>query len=271
MQSVHLVGTPIIVSRCIFGTASLFNSGSEKVRRRLLLSAVDAGFTHFDTAPYYGFGLAERDLGPVLKARPEVTITTKVGIYSPGGEEQGGVAIFLRKATGRFIKAISSPTVDFSVARAQKALEGSLRRLNRDWIDIYTLHEPQLPLLNTDEWLKWLETLVREGKVRTFGLALTADRLEPFLATGSELTRFVQVHDSLTAREADLLARYDKPLQVTYGYVSASRREGSPLSVTEVLRQALLRNTSGAIIVSTTQVSRLPQYARLVEEITHAQ
>jgi aryl-alcohol dehydrogenase-like predicted oxidoreductase len=232
---------------------------------------VDAGFTHFDTAPYYGFGLAERDLGHVLKARPEVTVTTKVGLYSPGGEEQSGAAVFVRKATGRFIKAISRPTVDFAVARAKRTLEGSLRRLKRESIDIYALHEPELSLLNTDEWLKWLESLLRDGTVRTFGLALTMDKVEPFLAAGSELTRFIQVHDSLTTREADVLTHYRKPFQITYGYVSASRKEGSPLSVTEVLRQALLRNTHGAIIVSTKQLARLPQYARLAEETTHAQ
>ncbi|MBC8740952.1 aldo/keto reductase [Paraburkholderia sp. UCT31] len=271
VQSVQLTGTPIVLSRFIFGTASLFNSGPEKARRRLLFSAVDAGFTHFDTAPYYGFGLAERDLGHVLKARPEVTVTTKVGIYSPGGEEQSGAAVFVRKATGRFIKAISGPTVDFSVARAKRTLEGSLRRLKRDSIDIYALHEPELSLLNTDEWLKWLESLLRDGTIRTFGLALTTDKVEPFLAAGSELTRFIQVHDSLSGREADVLTCYRKPFQITYGYVSASRKEGSPLSVTEVLRRALLRNTNGAIIVSTKQLARLQQYARLVEETADAQ
>ncbi|WP_244817433.1 aldo/keto reductase [Caballeronia sp. Lep1P3] len=270
MRTVLLTGTPVVVSRFVFGTAGLFNSGSEKTRRRLLFSAADAGFTHFDTAPYYGFGLAERDLSCVLKQRPDVTVTTKVGLYSPGGEEQSAAADFMRKASGRLLRAVSRPQVDFSLSRAQRTFEGSLRRLGRDVIDIYTLHDPDLKLIDTDEWLRWLESLIHAGKVRTFGLALTREKAEPFLAAGSQLTRFIQVHDSLDTREADILTRYRKPFQITYGYVSASRRAGSPLPVSEVLRQALERNADGAIIVSTTQPSRLSQYARLVDERTHA-
>jgi D-threo-aldose 1-dehydrogenase len=265
VQIIQLKETSISVSRFVFGTASLINCGAAKARRKLLFSAVDAGFMHFDTAPYYGFGIAELDLAPVLKKHPEVTVTTKVGIYSPGGESQPAAAVFLRKAAGRFIKSFSRPTVDFSVARAKQALEGSLRRLNRERIDIYTLHEPELQLLSTDEWQKWLERIVIEGKIRTFGLALTADKLEPFLKRNSELSRFVQVHDSLSGQEADILTRFGKPLQITYGYVSAARKEGSPLAVTEVLRRALCRNAEGAIIVSTTKAARLPQYTRLSE------
>lgn len=265
MQRVRLKETSISVSRFVFGTASLFNSGTARMRRELLFAAVDAGFMHFDTAPYYGFGTAELDLAPVLKKYPEVTITTKVGIYSPGGEPQPTAAVFLRKVAGRFVKSFSRPTVDFSVERAKQALEGSLRRLNRDRIDIYTLHEPELQLLSTDEWQKWLEKVVTEGKIRTFGLALTADKLEPFLNHNSNLARFVQVHDSLSGQEADILTRFGKPLQITYGYVSAARKEGSPLAVAEVLRRALRRNAEGAIIVSTTKAARLPQYTRLSE------
>jgi D-threo-aldose 1-dehydrogenase len=73
------------------------------------------------------------------------------------------------------------------------------------------------------------------------------------------------VHDSLSGQEADILTRFGKPLQITFGYVSAARNEGSPLAVTEVLRRALHRNAEGAIIVSTTKAARLPQYTRLAE------
>jgi D-threo-aldose 1-dehydrogenase len=265
VRKVQLAETSISVSRFVFGTGSLFNSGTTKVRQALLFSAIDAGFTHFDTAPYYGFGTAELDLAPILKKHPDATVTTKVGIYSPGGEPQPTTAVFLRKAAGRFIKSLSRPTVDFSVARAMQALEGSLRRLNRNRIDVYTLHEPEFRLLNTDEWQRWLENVVDEGKVRTFGLALTADKLQPFLEHRSKLARFVQVCDSLGGREADILTAFGKPLQITYGYVSAARRERSSLSVIDVLQRALRRNPKGAIIVSTTKASRLPQYARLSE------
>jgi aryl-alcohol dehydrogenase-like predicted oxidoreductase len=253
----------IRVSRFIFGTASLFNAGNGQHRRHLLESAVAHGFTHFDTAPYYGFGMAERDLAPVLKAHPEVTFTTKVGIYSPGGENQPWWAVFGRKAAGKLIPALSRPTVDFSIRRAQTALDGSLRRTGRDAVDIYLLHDPQFELVHSDEWLKWLETCQQSGKVRQFGLALTAGMLQPFLQARSGLCRILQVLDSLDGREADILGPYGKPLQITYGYVSDAVQRGSPMTVTQILTKAVVRCPHSAIIVSTTQPDRMAQYARI--------
>lgn len=255
------------MSRFIFGTASRFNAGAVRQRQDLLSAAIDAGFTHFDTAPYYGFGTAETDLASVLKEHPQVTFTTKVGIYSPGGEAQSDVAVFLRKAIGRLIKPVSRPIIDFSVARARLALEGSLRRTGRETIEIYTLHEPLLTLVATDEWRRWLEACVVAGKVRYFGLALTADKLGPFLDCSADLGGVIQLCDSLDGREADMLGDYDRPLQITHGYVSAALRTSPTVSVTEVLKQALRRNHDGAVIVSSSKVRRLPQYARIVQEV----
>ena len=85
MKKVQISGTDLEVSQFIYGTASLFNLRGADARRRILSSAVDAGFTHFDTAPYYGFGLAERELAPILRANSQITVTTKVGIYAQGG------------------------------------------------------------------------------------------------------------------------------------------------------------------------------------------
>ena len=255
----------IRISRFIFGTASLFNAGNGRRRRYVLESAVATGFTHFDTAPYYGFGMAEQDLAPVLKAHPGVSFTTKVGLYSPGGENQPSWAIFGRKAVGRLAPAISRPAVDFSVRRAQAALEGSLRRTGRDTVDFYLLHDPPFELVHADEWLRWLEACVRAGKVRHFGLALTADLLRPFLQARSGLCRIVQVLDTLDGREADILGQYGKPLQITYGYVSGAFKQGGDMTVTQILTEAMARCPHSAIIVSTTKPGRMAQYASLPE------
>ena len=111
MIKVILPGTDMPISRFSFGTASLFAVGTAKRRARLLSAAYDHGFTHFDTAPYYGFGTAERDLRTLLRAHSSVTVATKVGIYSPGGEAQSSTAVFLRKAAGRIVPALSRPTI----------------------------------------------------------------------------------------------------------------------------------------------------------------
>lgn len=271
VRKVTLPKTDLCVSRFIFGTASLFNVGRQRDRMNLLSAAVDAGFSHFDTAPYYGFGLAERDMRPMLKAHPDVSFTTKVGIYSPGGERQSGAAVFVRKAGGRLVPALSRPTIDFSIARARRALEGSLQRTGRDRIDLYTLHEPELPMLVAAEWQRWLEDCRSSGKVRHFGLALTADKLAPFLEQDAMIGDVVQLCDSFEEREADLLERFGIPMQITYGYVSSALRHQSPLSVPELLKQSLQRNAEGAVIVSSTKVHRLPQYAAIAEDAAHDQ
>ena len=263
MQQIVLSGTNVSVSRFILGTAGLFNIGAADKRIALLDAAVDHGFTHFDTAPLYGFGSAERALASVLARNPNTTVTTKVGIYSPGGEGQPDWAVFLRKAGGRVFSSISRPIIDWSVARARIALEASLRRLGRSHVDLYMLHEPDFRLCQSDEWLRWLEGEVAAGRVRQFGIAAEAGRLPPFLADASPLAAVIQTTDSLEGREADVVAAHGRPIQITYGYVSEAIRRHGRADVSAVLAQALARNRDGAIIVSTSKVARLPQYAAL--------
>lgn len=264
MRKIALADTDLQVSRFIFGTAGLFNAGGPRRRLELLESAFDQGITHFDTAPYYGFGNAERAMKPFLARHPEATVTTKVGIYSPGGERQPDGLVFLRKAAGRVVPAISRPTIDWTLSRARVALEDSLRRLGRGHIDLYTLHEPDFRLVQTEEWSRWLQDEVAAGRVRHFGVAVEAVGLSPFLESRSPLGRIVQTTDSLETRDADVLARHGRPMQITYGYVSDALRRNSHADVPSVLSQALKRNREGAIIVSTRKPSRMGQYAELV-------
>lgn len=263
MRRIVVPGTDLAVSRFVFGTSSLFSVGPAAKRRRLLEAAIDHGFTHLDTAPYYGFGMAERDLRPVLAAHPAVTVTTKVGIYSPGGEAQPALGVLLRKAGGRALPALSRPTIDWSLARAKTALEGSLARLGRAHIDLYMLHEPQLALLRAEEWLRWLEREVTGGRVRRFGIAVEPQHLPPFLAAQTPLAGVVQTLDSLGGREADVLPRHGRPLQITYGYMSAALKGGGAVDIPALLAGALARNAAGAVIVSTGRVERLAQYAAI--------
>ncbi len=264
---IMLPDTDISVSRFVFGTASLFNAGNQRTRLKLLSAAVDAGFTHFDTAPYYGFGWAERDLGQLRKFRTEFSVTTKVGIYSPGGEGSSRAAVLLRKASGRVLPIISRPDIDFSLLRAQQSLAGSLSRLNAEHVKIYMLHEPDLALVATEEWQRWLENEVERGRIGAWGLALTADRLRPFLNAVPDFARLVQTFDSITNKEADLLTARGRPLQITFGYVSAESSAGRKRPVADILTDALARNSLGAIIVSTTKAERIGQYAQIIENL----
>ena len=260
MRKLTIPGTHLESSRFAFGTSSIMRVGTQSAQRRLLAAAVNAGFTLFDTAPYYGFGIAERDLGAVLQGHPQVRITTKVGIRVPGGEDQSAASVFTRKIGGKLFKFLNRPYFDFSVQHARLSLEASLRKLRREHVELFLLHEPQVQLLQTDEWLQWLEGVKHAGKIGRFGLALTAVQLRPFLAAGSPLADVIQVLDSLAAHEADVLTEYGRPIQITFGYISQARQAGDTRPFGQLLRAASERNPNGVIIVSTTKVDRVGQF-----------
>ena len=264
MRSITLPQTDLAVSRFVFGTSGLFNVRGATNREALLEEAVAQGFTHFDTAPYYGFGHAERDLARVLARHPQVTVATKVGLYSPGGEEQQAWQVFARKAAGRVVKPVSRPELDFALERAKASLEGSLRRLGREQIDLYLLHEPIFELVSTDAWLQWLEDCKSQGKVRHFGMAGLPDLIAPILDVAPALGAVLQLADSLDRHDADAALRR-RPMQVTYGYVSSALQRAKALNVPGVLAKALHRNRTGAVVVSTTRRDRLAQYAPIAE------
>ena len=108
-------------------------------------AALDVGVSFFDTAGSYGGGQSETFLGEALRGRREqVVLATKFG----GGGEVG-----YGKGSRRHIG---------------RALEGSLKRLQTDYIDLYQHHQedPETPLAET---VGALDELVRDGKIRAYG------------------------------------------------------------------------------------------------------
>lgn len=263
MEAVTLEATSLRVSRFAFGTGNLHHIGDLNSQADHLRAAFDAGFTHFDTAPLYGFGLAEKAIGLAFgdPTASGVTVTTKVGLFPPGGRNQSRRTVMVRKALGKVVPALTKPRVDWSIERARDSLETSLFRLRRDRIDLFLLHEPDFDLLVTDEWQKWFESEVGE-RIGAFGICGETERLLPFLNAGSMLTRVLQSCDSLEGSEADSLAKAGKFPQITYGYVSRATEGVSPL---ETFRYALKRNKDGAIIVSTRNRSRLGDFAEILD------
>lgn len=256
MQQVLLPGTDLRVSRFVFGTASLHHIGRLPVQVAHLEAAAEAGFTHFDTAPLYGFGGAERALGVAFDDEPTITFTTKVGLYSPGGSDQAHMAMLARKAGGKLWPRLSRAVADLSVERARRSLEDSLRRLRRERLEILLLHEPVSGLLQTDEWQRWRET--ESDRVDHVGIAGPARIMPPFLKGGSPLAEIIQISDGLDSHEADVVTLAGRSLQLTYGYFSSDR---SGRSGSEILSGALERNRTGAIVVYSRSQSRLAGFA----------
>ena len=257
--------TSLVVSKFIFGTSRLHKIFSKKERYNILKCAVDNGFTHFDTAPYYGFGLAEASLKEILKENSNLTITTKVGLYSPGGSNQNISNIWMRKISGKLFAKLSKPIVNFTINQAEKSLEENLNRLGKDCLDIFMLHEPSIDLLSTDEWKIWLENLIKKGKIKFYGLALNSKNLKTFIdKNDKKLFNILQIEDSLSKKEADILKDNNLPYQITYGYFS---KEKKILDFQNVIKKILNRNSTGAIIVSSLKQNHIEELSRSTEKI----
>ena len=260
MRQIILPATDLKVSRFVFGTASLHHLGNASAQAAHLELAAGSGFTHFDTAPLYGFGGAESMLGAVFGQDQGITITTKVGLYPPGGANQGRLTMLARKAGGKLWPTLSRAVVDLSVARARLSLEQSLRRLRRCDVDLLMLHDPAPDLLQTDEWQRWSED--EKDRVRYFGVAGPAARLQPILESEGPFAQVTQVRDGLGTREADVITSLGRPLQLTYGYFSTDVGE---LSGAEIVAGALERNRTGAILVYTSLSSRVTAFSDAAE------
>lgn len=127
---------------------------SEQQAERVLLAALDAGVTHFDTAALYGFGASETLVGKVLsKHRSQFTLASKCGMQGVPNEQ--GVKVRV---------------IDGRPATIKATCEDALQRLQTDVIDLYYLHrwDKQVPI---EESVGALADLVRAGKIRSIGLS----------------------------------------------------------------------------------------------------
>lgn len=247
---ITLDGSSLSLSRLVFGTAGLFNAGSSARRQDLLAAAVAAGFSHIDTAPLYGYGVAEREVGRLLRADPELTVSTKVGLHGPGGDDQGDLQVMLRKVGGRLLRGLSAPRSDYTLAHARRSLEGSLRRLGRERIDLYLVHQPAFGQLDAAAWTDWLEELRARGTIGAYGIEVSPAGLPAFLAAHSPLAQLVSLEDQLGGPALATLQQHGRVPQLTWGYLQHAN--GTP--EIDVLRHALVRNPHGAVVVDTLQV-----------------
>ena len=137
------------ISRISFGCMSLKNGAKEN--ERILHRAVELGINFFDTADLYDKGENEKLIGRALKEkRTEILLATKVGNQW--------------KADG------SGWDWNPKKSYILESVEGSLRRLGTDYIDLYQLHGGTIddPI---DETIEAFEQLVKEGKIRYYGIS----------------------------------------------------------------------------------------------------
>ncbi len=139
--------TGLKVSPLCLGTVNFSGRTTEEDSLNIIHRALDEGINFVDTANVYGGGRAEEVTGKALKGRWDaVVLATKVRSKVGDGPNDSGTS------RGHILAAV----------------EGSLRRLQTDHIDLYQLHSPD-PETPMDETLGALTDLVRSGKVRYIG------------------------------------------------------------------------------------------------------
>lgn len=194
MEKIILRNSDLEVSRLCFGGCPMGGYGWGKVSEEELIKAVrcavEKGINFFDNADTYGLGKSEETLGKALgDERHQVVIGTKFGVRVENGKT----------------------FYDNSPEWIEKALTGSLKRLNTDYIDLYQVHyrDGKTPISVV---VDTLEKMRQKGYIRYYGLSnIHHDDLEELKG---EVGKFVSFQDeySLACRknESDMIDLSEK-------------------------------------------------------------
>ncbi|ADN09399.1 aldo/keto reductase [Sulfurimonas autotrophica] len=149
--------SPICLGTMTFGT----QTPDEKVAFKIMDKAYDAGVNFFDTAELYPVppsaklaGLTEEIVGRWLKTKPRDSIILASKVAGA--------------ANGWFVPPIRHGLTAIDSFHIERAIEGSLKRLQTDYIDLYQMHWPDT-VVPIEESLKAFDRLVQSGKVRYIG------------------------------------------------------------------------------------------------------
>ncbi|MEQ9506961.1 MAG: aldo/keto reductase [Hyphomonas sp.] len=282
-----------------FGCGQLADAGDAAAAARLLEAAFDNGITYFDTARLYAEGRAEGILGEVFKdRRDQVIIASKAGILP--------ASVWLTKRvtdkavrTARRLPGLQSilpepapvhPTFNvFDRPRLQASVETSLRELKTDYLDVLLLHECQ-PEHAADEAVRaFADDLVRQGKVRAYGIAPRIDDALAIEQQGVAFGKIVQVASSAWQDTVSRLPPRADRLLITHSVLgqpfrdtlqklradeaaAASWRAALDIDPTDpqalarlILGHALQANPSGLVLFSTTNPDRIAHNMRAAQ------
>lgn len=221
--------TGIQVSNLCFGTMSFGGNADEETSKAMYQRCREAGINFFDTADVYGFGRSEKILGEcITHEREEIVLTTKV--FWP---------------TGRDVNAKG-----LNRKHIMQAIEGSLRRLNTDYIDFYFLHDfdANTPI---EETLVALDDLQRQGKI-----------LYPAVSNWAAW----QITKALGVSAKEQLARFEL-IQPMYSLVKRQAEvEILPMAQSEQIGVITYSPLGGGLLTGKYGVNKRPEQGRLVED-----
>jgi aryl-alcohol dehydrogenase-like predicted oxidoreductase len=170
MKTRPLGASGIQASTVAFGAWALggwrWGGSDDKTSVDALHAGIDAGINFIDTAPAYGFGHGEEVVGKAIKGRRDrVVIATKCGL---SWNTTKGTLFFVSDEKGRNDSGQYRihKTLDPDIVRAD--LEGSLRRLGTDHVDLYLTHWQDITIPIEDTMALLLD-LKKQGKIRAIG------------------------------------------------------------------------------------------------------
>jgi predicted oxidoreductase len=165
MKTYRIPHTDLVVSRLGYGCMGLggawdrtpYSPADQAKAASLIAAALEQGINFFDHADIYTYGKAEAVFGAVLGGSPglrqKLVLQSKCGIRFADDPVAG--------MPGRY---------DFSYAHITASVEGSLSRLQTDYLDLLLLHRPD-PLVEPEEVARAFDELQQAGKVRYFGVS----------------------------------------------------------------------------------------------------
>ena len=193
MEYRYIGKTGLRVSSICMGTMTFGSSTSKEEAFKIMDKACENGINFFDTAEIYPVppkaetaGITESWVGEWLKTKPRdsIILATKVA----------------GAASGWFVPPIRHGLTAIDSFHIKRAVEGSLKKLDTDYIDLYQMHWPDT-IVPIEESLKAFDALVKEGKVRYIGTSNdTAYGLTKANETSKNknLTRFESIQNNFS-------------------------------------------------------------------------
>ena len=193
MEYRYIGRTGLRVSPICMGTMTFGSQCDEKAAFAIMDKAYDNGVNFFDTAELYPVsptaelsGLTEEMVGRWLKTKPRdsVILATKVA----------------GAASGWFVPPIRHGFTACDRFHIERAIEGSLKRLGTDYIDLYQMHWPDT-IVPIEETMRAMDALVQSGKVRYIGTSNDTARgtMKSLMVSKYEkLTRFESIQNNFS-------------------------------------------------------------------------
>ena len=199
--------------------------------------AVDNGINFFDTADIYGMGLSEKIIGKTLNKRiNDVFICTKFGN---------------REINGNSFQ-------DFSSEWLIKSVNGSLKRLGRDYLDYLLLHSPPDDFDWSNYDFSTLNKLVDQGKIISFGISCHSFRGAERLLNIPDIKALEVIYNVIDRRIENKVLKHERINQITVivrlplcmGYLSERYLKSLPNYSTDDFRSKIKKDQSDWLVES---------------------